>query len=81
MSQLDNNQQSALENVLADMAEQAENVGNAINLMGLKGLGEASRFISDNLKKYSECSISLDAATLELLKQWPNKLFVIVITQ
>jgi chemosensory pili system protein ChpA (sensor histidine kinase/response regulator) len=58
-------------NTLQTMADQAENISNAIGLIGLEGLCECGKFIQRNLIHFSSCTDKLEQHQVNILKQWP----------
>jgi chemotaxis protein histidine kinase CheA len=59
---------------LISMTEQAENIGNAVNLIGLEGLGVASEIISSNLGLVSQEGYYISPELLSIIAEWPDKL-------
>ena len=57
--------------MLLNMADQAENISNAIGLIGLEGLCECGKFVQNNIIQLSHCTEKLAQHQIELLKQWP----------
>ena len=58
-------------NTLLNMAHQAENISNAIGLIGLDGLCECGKFIQNNLIQFSRSTDKLTLHHINILKQWP----------
>ena len=58
---------------ICDLAEQAENIGNAINLIGLEGIGLACEIIAKNLTKIFENEEVPCLETVALVKSWPDR--------
>ena len=56
---------------LANLADQAENIGNAVELIGLEGLAQCAKYISRNIHDFSRSNAGLNQRQLNLLKQWP----------
>jgi len=61
--------------LLINYSEQAENISNAVKLIGLDGLSLSSEFISENIAQLAGMSDELNEAQLILLYEWPVKLF------
>lgn len=61
--------------LLTNYAEQAENISNAVELIGLEGLSRCSEFISTNISQLAIMTNDLNETKLELLYEWPVKLF------
>jgi len=57
---------------LITIAEQAENISNAIDLIGLEGLGNACRYISGYLHSLSDDVKNLSNEHVKLIESWPN---------
>ena len=62
---------SSCKTTLLNMADQAENISNAIGLVGLEGLCECGKFVQNNLIQFSRCTEKLAQHQVDLLKQWP----------
>jgi chemosensory pili system protein ChpA (sensor histidine kinase/response regulator) len=60
-------------NTLLNLADQAENISNAISLIGLEGLCKCGKYIQNNLILLSNTPDSLNQEQIECLKQWPRK--------
>ena len=56
---------------LITIAEQAENISNAIDLIGLEGLGNSSRSISGNIHSLASSDRGLSAQQAQLIETWP----------
>ena len=59
---------------LINLADQAENISNAANLIGLEGLGRCADFVSKNITQLSQDVDNINENRLSLLKAWPLKL-------
>ncbi|MCW9015181.1 MAG: response regulator [Gammaproteobacteria bacterium] len=57
---------------LVVLAEQVENIGNAVDLIGLKGLSKVSAFISKNLNNCTEKIEQFTNNVSNLIKKWPS---------
>ena len=56
---------------LMNISEQAENISNAVKLIGLEGMAECSVQISQNVKLLAEQKQSLTGDQMQLLYDWP----------
>jgi len=63
-----------LRHELISMTKQAENIGNAVNLIGLEGLAVASDIISSNLGLVSQEKYYISPELLSIITEWSNKL-------
>jgi len=61
--------------LLINYSEQAENISNAVELIGLDGLSRCSEFISNNINKLANMPGDLNENQFKLLYEWPVKLF------
>lgn len=66
----DGNHESC-KNLLNNMADQAENISNAASLIGLEGLCECGKFISNNIQLFSLTTENYNDNQIFILKQWP----------
>jgi len=53
-------------------AEQVENISNAVDLIGLEGLGNACRYISSNIHTLALNECVLSDENIKMLTTWPN---------
>ena len=60
--------------IINNLAEQAEKVSNALELIGLEGASLCSKLISDNINSYLSTTGELNKNHAFILKQWPVKL-------
>ena len=60
--------------IINNLAEQAEKISNALELIGLEGASLCSKFIYDNIYSYLSTTGELNKNHAFLLKQWPVKL-------
>jgi len=67
--------QEIRQHLLLNYAEQAENISNAVELIGLEGLSQSSHFISDNLSQLANDADNFNQQQYQLLYDWPEKLF------
>lgn len=63
--------ESGLEANLVDIAEQVENISNAIDLIGFEGLGDACRYISSNIHMLALNHKEITDENTLLIKSWP----------
>lgn len=63
-----------LHQTLVTMAEQVENIGNAVKLIGLEGFHKSSGHIANNVNFLSSHLNQLNQDTCQLLDRWPNYL-------
>ena len=66
----DGNHESC-KNLLNNMADQAENISNAVSLIGLEGLCECGKFISNNIQLFSLTTENYNDNQIFILKQYP----------
>ena len=71
---IDHQSSDALQQSLVDMAEQVENIGNAVALMGMDGITHITQCIASNIMAYSENVDKLDADNKQFIHQWPEKI-------
>ncbi len=64
------NDQSELKESLINMAEQVENISNAVDLIGLEGLGDTCRYISSNIHLLALKENVLLSQHKEILDSW-----------
>ena len=62
------------ERILNHMADRADNISNALELIGLEGLGRCGKFIVTNIAALLNTTDALDINKAFILKQWPVKL-------
>ena len=56
---------------LMNLSEQAENISNAVRLIGLEGMGECANQISENIRLLAEHQTTLTADQMQLMHDWP----------
>lgn len=56
---------------LITISEQAENISNAIDLIGLEGLGNSSRYISGNIHSLASNDSEISEQQAQLIESWP----------
>lgn len=59
-------------NTLSNMADQAINISNAVRMMGLEGLSQCGKFISENISQLMLSIDDLDSEKVTLLVKWPH---------
>lgn len=60
--------------ILSNMSDQAKNISNAVGLIGLEGLSQCSKFISNNINLILHSKNDINQNQIFILKQWPLKL-------
>lgn len=60
-------------NMLQNMSDQADNISNAVKLLGLEGLYNCGKFLSHNINLLASSADNLTNTQIELLMQWPVK--------
>ncbi|MGB5396799.1 MAG: response regulator [Gammaproteobacteria bacterium] len=62
------------EDILKTMADRADNISNALELIGLEGLCRCGKFVAENILSLSNSIDALDKNRSLILKQWPAKI-------
>lgn len=57
--------------LLTNMSDQAENISNALELIGLEGISLCGKIVTENLNSFSNSVEALNKNHAFILKQWP----------